>query len=174
MRKVIKRKEVSLANVSDQKRAVKIAAIIAFIVGLGFCIGGSARLIYLNSISGEYIETTATIEDINKYWKKHHTSRNGSEQRLEYEVTVSYVVDGVSYRRLLDTYEASMSVGDSVPIVYNPQDPSKIIAIGIERIMWTAFVIVGCIVSLISCFLPKLFNACLKFGKKTTNAETLH
>lgn len=164
-----KKVDVSTMNADDGKRAVKIAAVIAFVVGLVLCIGGSARLIYLNSISKEYIETTARIENIEIIKNK---KRSGKDE-TSYKVTVSYMVDDVPYQRLLSSYASSMSVGDDISIFYNPQNPSEILSMDIQRILSMVVAICGCIVLLISCFLPKMYQGWLKLGKKEISVEKI-
>ena len=67
------------------------------------------------------IETTATITNIYS-----HTNSDGD---TDHTVYVEYTIDGVKYNEQLDIYKTNMQEGQSVQILYSPQNPQKISAV---------------------------------------------
>ena len=74
------------------------------------------------------VKTDAIIEEIETYVEREYDSTN--KQWVEKErhiVYVTYTVDEVQYTHVeLGTYDAGMHVGDTIKIVYDANDPSKI------------------------------------------------
>ncbi len=64
-----------------------------------------------------YVKTKATIVSIEK--------NDLSADEDNYDVMVSFTVDGKEYSGLLDTYSPSYKVGKTVAIKYDPADPSR-------------------------------------------------
>lgn len=64
-----------------------------------------------------FVKTTATIVEI----EEDHTGESTS-----YSATVEYTVNGKAYTARLDQSSASYRVGKTVPVFYDPNDPSVV------------------------------------------------
>ncbi len=65
--------------------------------------------------------TTAVITDIETYYK-----RSGGEKKRYRDVYVQYEVDGKVYDRELNYYSSGMYTGQTIEIMYNPENPAEI------------------------------------------------
>ncbi len=52
----------------------------------------------------------------------------------EYQASVEYTVDGVTYQSELDSGSPSYKVGKTIPVLYNPEDPSMVHGAGYEGV----------------------------------------
>ena len=75
----------------------------------------------------EYLSTTGTIAEIREEY-------SGSED-IDHCVYVDYEVGGKKYEHAqFGSYSSSMKVGDSVTVLFNPENPEEIQAEGFEII----------------------------------------
>lgn len=115
-------------------KAVKIVMSIFLIVGiifvaLGFFIWNDTKNFMKNAI-----KTEATITRINE--------RYHGDGDSDYDVYVSYFVDGNSYNEELNTYNSSMREGKKITIYYNPDNPKEIMSSD-SSIIVIIFLIIG-------------------------------
>lgn len=117
-------------NKSKRGRLIALLSVLIGILFLGIAVFLSAR-------SSEFrtrgIEAQAVITRIER------TSDST-------EVYVSYTADGKNYSGRLDTYVAGMETGDSVPILYLPENPSKITYARFTRLPSVVFGVVGALI----------------------------
>ena len=73
--------------------------------------------------NGKKIE--ATIDDIDYY---HYRNSTTNKTNREYDVFISYIVNGKKYNGLLRNYSPSMQVGGKVAIYYNIDNPADYIS----------------------------------------------
>lgn len=96
-----------------------LVPIVAIIAGIGVIITGF--MTYQNSKT--YLPATATIVNIEEEW----TGGGDTEgSNYTYHVFINFTVDGKEYNTELGEYNASMNEGDTIDIVYNPEDPTKV------------------------------------------------
>lgn len=80
-----------------------------------------------NSFKDTACEASAVISDINVHkgtYKKHGKTRH----RTDYTVYIDYTVDGQEYHDTLGYYVSGMAVGDEVTVLYDPEDPSRLMS----------------------------------------------
>lgn len=65
-----------------------------------------------------YVKSEATIVSIEE-------NDLSTQDDTQYDVTVRFTVDGKEYSGLLGTYSPSYKIGKTVPIKYDPNDPSR-------------------------------------------------
>ena len=53
-----------------------------------------------------------------------------------YEVTVDYKIDGKSYTSVMGDYSPDYEVGKEINILYDPDDPSKIVSKGKSHVIY--------------------------------------
>lgn len=121
----------------------RLALILANVIGLGLLVGGMCFFSHVSEIEKVYKPVIATIENI----EQHSTHRDG-KTRVDHDVTVSYQVNGSTYRRQLNEYSSSMEVGGSVSLMYNPADPSEVHSTEIGKVIAIVFMVVGAVVLL--------------------------
>ena len=98
-----------------------VMGILFIIVGLAFA--GLGIWVQFIRNSG-YVPVEAEITKIEKIsnsthnWSKHRTSAN-------YVAYVQYEVDGKTYVGQSDIWESGMSIGQTVTIFYNPDNPAE-------------------------------------------------
>lgn len=128
----------------EQKVLIKkIVPIAVSVIGLCVMIGGICFFLYMNKIEKEYKPVIAKIENIEK-----HTERHNGETRTNYDVTVSYQVDGKEYRRELSEYSSSMEIGGDVNLMYNPADPSEVHSTEVGKVISIVMIVAGAFVLL--------------------------
>ena len=97
---------------------IKIVATILALAALGFGI-------YTTFFqSAGYVDGTATIISIEE--DPNYVPDPDKTNDVQYIVTAKYTVDGKEYTRVLDSYDPTKKVGDTVGIKYDPKDPSKV------------------------------------------------
>lgn len=94
-----------------------------------------------NNFINNALETEATIERIDE--------RYHGDGDTDYDVYVSYFVDGKSYYEELNSYNSSMREGKNITIYYNPDDPSEIMS-NDGSIIGIIFMVIGGIAVLIT------------------------
>jgi len=100
-------------------------AILCLVLGIVAVIFGSNA--YQKTKS--FVETTATISRVEVEYKT--SSRDSSDK--SYTVFVNYRLNGKDYRDVqLDYYEDGYEEGKTIPIFYNPQDPSDITGVTLK------------------------------------------
>ena len=120
-------------------------------VFIAFIFGVSLALFIKNysyRING--VETISIVYDKNKtvsYRKEHDEDGNSYEVKKEHcDVFVKYVVDEKEYKAKLEAGDCKYSVGDSVTIYYDKNDPSKFVSnsigILIFAVLFSGFVFV--------------------------------
>ncbi len=124
----------------DGNKVVKIVMAIFFFVGALFVVLGFFLWNETNSFMKSAKKTEATITRINE--------RYHGDGDSDYDVYVSYFVDGKSYNEELNTYNSSMREGKNVTIYYNPDNPSEIMS-GDSSFIVIIFLIIGSIFVLI-------------------------
>ena len=122
----------------------KTTLILAIVIGLALCGLG----IYLNFFQTKgFAVTAAEIEEIEETYTG--TDADGHDE-YRYDVTVSYSVNGTSYRGKLDTYSSNYEVGKRVRIYYDPQDPEVIH--GDSKLVAKIFIFIGPAVSALAVY----------------------
>lgn len=128
----------------EQKALIKkIVPIAVSVIGLCVMIGGICFFLYMNKIEKEYKPVIAKIENIEK-----HTVRRNGKNKIDYDVIVSYQVDGKEYRRELSEYSSSMEIGGDINLMYNPADPSEVHSTEIGKVISIVMIAAGAFVLL--------------------------
>lgn len=123
------------------------------IVGIGMMVAGGYGLSYTKRMDKEYIPIVAKIDNIQT-----NTRHSGKKARVNYDVRVSYVVDGNQYLEKLNSYSADMEIGSNINLKYNPENPSDIRSVEIEHTIFLAMAFVGLTILLSYFFAPYLFK----------------
>lgn len=92
-----------------------------------------------------FSETQAEITSIDE-----EEILDGSDSSsYEYTVKVKYMVNGVEYTDIdYGSYSSSMKVGDSVTVLYNPENPADIQAPGADKVPY--IVLAGGIIAMLA------------------------
>ena len=99
-----------------------IFLIIFTLVGIAAFIGGFFIQNDNNKFMKTAEKTSAVITDINET----SSSRDSDgDTTYNYDVIVSFVVNGVTYKGNLGSYNSDMRVGNSQTIYYNPSNPKE-------------------------------------------------
>ncbi len=96
-----------------------IGTIIALVFGIVLIVLGFVT----KHKQSDYTETTATITNI-------ETEPGAGDEADSHRVFVKYTVDGKEYNEELDNYKSSYSVGDTIKVKYNPENPSDVTSSG--------------------------------------------
>ena len=75
------------------------------------------------------VDTVGTITEISSYYSNNKHDKN-------YEVYVSYIVDGREYNSKLNGYSSSFYKGKEIDIYYDKDDPSKIGKKSLDSLFW--------------------------------------
>lgn len=139
----------------DKLKLIKriIFAIILFI-GLGMMVGGGIGLIYTQKMTDEYISALAKIENITQT-----THRRNGKKRIHHHVFISYQAGEKRYEEELSTYSSLMKIGDEIPVIYNPQNPTEVHSPDNNRTLSIAIMISG--IFLLICdvlVIPRILN----------------
>lgn len=133
---------------------------LCLICGIVFTLVG----VYLSSRSAEFkkngIAVQAKIVDIEKY--------NDSKGKEEISVYVIYSVQNTSYTKKLDYYSDGLREGDTITILYLPDDPNTITYSKFNTVPQTLFFIGGgvCVVFAVSDLIAILIDK-----KQSSNAN---
>ena len=93
----------------------KTTQLIAAVIGIFLCAVG----IYLSFFETKgFLTTTAVIDRIEETWV--------GDDDTNYDVWVTYSVDGRTYQGELDTYNGSYREGKRIKIYYDPENPERI------------------------------------------------
>ena len=99
-----------------------LIVLVIALIGLGLIGFG----VYSQFFAGKgYVETTAKITRIDKTFTGYD---NDNIEQYEYEVYVSYTVDGKEYNEKSDYYSPSYTEGQEIKISHDPSNPSKMLA----------------------------------------------
>lgn len=79
-------------NMAKRVLIYRMVLLVLFLIGSGLIAGGSWWVSNIKKIDKEYVSTMAKIEKIRKY-----TDRHSRKNRIQYEVTVSYVANDRVY-----------------------------------------------------------------------------
>ena len=113
--------------------------VLPFIIGLALVV---FSLISIFGPKTDYSETTGTIVDIEEEY-------NIVDESYDHRVYVDYTVDGVKYERAdYGSYSSRMKTGDTVTVLYDPADPTRIQAEGSEKVPY----IVGAVGAVVMIF----------------------
>lgn len=106
----------------------KITTPILLIISIIFIAVG---IIFINKTNNDkqyYRETSAVITSIDTYYDYDEDSNGNVEVEKEYDVYVTYSVDGTTYENVkLPQYKYSMEVGQTITITYDSRDPGRAI-----------------------------------------------
>ena len=135
-----------------------LALVLALIViGVGVC---------QTFFTGQgYVKSEATIVSIEE-------NDLSTPDDTQYDVTVRFIVDGKEYSGLLGTYSPSYKVGKTVPIKYDPNDPSKFQD---ASSMMLIFMLIGFVilaVVIVTWILEKKNQKKLEQNRDTANSVT--
>lgn len=96
-----------------------------------FLFGGSMLMIAFNMqrANKEFFKTAVPTQGTITQIKTSSSSSHGSHgSRTKHTVYVSYEVDGKAYESALGYYTSGMSVGDSIEVWYQPDNPQRILS----------------------------------------------
>jgi len=124
----------NIAMNDGQAPARRIGALIAIIITCVACsciVGswylfareGVNTLFQSISLAGEGITTTGTVTDMEEF-----TGGKASFPSTSYRLTVSFNVDGQTYRLKSNAYYKLLGkswMGETMPIIYDPDDPNR-------------------------------------------------
>ncbi len=106
-----------------------------------------------------FLHKRSFYEEKNAIISQIKVSYNGSDpEDTYYEVIVNYVVDGKQYTSKLGEYNSGMHEGDEISILYDPNDPKKIISSSVVSLFLLfiggfVFIVVGLAISLLRMIL---------------------
>lgn len=123
------------------KFTVIIVSVIFAFVGLGFFSSGILTYKLSSDFYKDAIKTEATIEDIDVSY----SYDSDGDRKSDYDVVVSFVVDGKEYTGLLNSYNSSMRVGGKTTVYYDPKSPSNFRS-GSGTTVGLIFIIIGAII----------------------------
>lgn len=112
-----------------------------------------------------FYETTAVISQI-------QTEGAGIDpEDVNHRVIVNYMVDGKHYTAELDEYHSGMHEGDQVDILYDPDNPKKIISAGIFSLILffvggSVLLLIG-LLMILKTFIPLIAAAFMQKSSKT-------
>jgi len=146
-----------------------IAFIIFALVGVGLCIGAFYMYTSDANFKKTALETSATIANINTYTKRD----SNDDITTEHDVYVSFNVNGKDYYGNLGYYYTGMHEGQTVAILYNPNNPQDfrsksggIFGSAIMAFMGIAFFLIGLLSLLAQQKRKKQKEALLQNGKR--------
>lgn len=108
---------------------MQLNRIIARLFPIGFVVIGIVVIIIsIMSLNQQdtFTPTTGVIQDIKEF---EELDTNG-DITYTYEVTVDYKVDGKAYTSVMGDYTSDYEVGKTIDILYDPDDPTVIVAKG--------------------------------------------
>lgn len=121
-----------------------IISVIFGLIGIVFFSAG----IFVYKISSDFykeaIKTEAIIKDIDVSY----SYDSDGDKESDYDVLVSFVVDGKEYTGYLNSYNASMRVGGKTTIYYDPKNPSNF-KDNSGTIIGLIFIIIGAILLIV-------------------------
>lgn len=130
------------------KRIIPIIMSLAAVVfGVVFVVNGISTIAHKD----DYDATVkATVVDIQEEWE---TSADPEEpDRLVHTAYIDYEVDGKKYEHVLAPEQKDdMKIGDTVDILYQSKDPSKISAPNPAK-GGIIFIVLGALVAIVGCF----------------------
>lgn len=144
------------------KKPDRIAKIVIAIVAAVCIILGVYTSIRANKFRREGVEIDALITDI---------VVNYSGDETDYDVYVSFTVDGKEYSGMLDVYHAGMNEGDYVPIRYLADNPNEFAYAKMTNVVPIICFSVGIVCAFITVFplVIKIGDIKDKFKKKNCN-----
>lgn len=147
-----------------EKVGISIGAVIVYIMGISFLVISIGMLIYSSHFKEKALECTAVISTIE--------TRTDSDGDTNHTVYVKYWINDIEYNEQLGLYYSGMSEGDEIPIYYNPDKPSQIMAES-SSIIWYISLVMGLIFFAAAIFVTfkrwqkkKLHRMLLENGKK--------
>lgn len=136
-----------------QKIVRLIIPIFAIIMGIIAIVSGVHKM----ATKDLYDSTvTATVVDVQKEW-----DNTGEDSELVYHVYIDYEVDGVKYEHVESPEsDSTMQVGDTIELLYQSKDPTKISGKNITgnsviMIVVGAIVAIGGIIAEIKAFIRR-------------------
>ncbi len=120
------------------------AGIIFMVFGLVFFAISLGLVMDAKKFSEAAQETTAVIYDVET-----HRVRRNKKYRTEYDVYVQYQANGSTYKAELDGGNASMDIGETIKVYYDPDNPRDVRssknggAQGLAMVLSLVFVAVG-------------------------------
>lgn len=127
-----------------RNKSIKMITFICLIIGFVFLFASFFNYVYVHDFVKNGEETTATIISIT-------TSGNDEDER--HIVEVEYLVNDVKYITSLGHYDSEMIEGRTVPIIYLPDNPYKIIYGENTYMTFWMFFVVGASFSIIGLVL---------------------
>ena len=121
----------------NSKLTIILSAVFVVILGIVAVILGINAL---NTPIEKYSKTEAVVSDV-------EISYSYDEDNIRTEdhtVYVDYTVDGKEYKHILYGSDTNLNEGDTVNILYDPENPEKI-ATGNEKTSGVIFLIVGAV-----------------------------
>lgn len=124
--------------------------LLIFVVAFAFIGGGLWNLISKQSKIDGYVKTQAIVKDYKVSVERKHDENGFYTEVTTYAEIVTYTVDGMAYRDTNSVSSSSpKSIGSSMEIVYNPQDPSQCIFVKSTYLTSILLFVMGGVCSLI-------------------------
>ena len=140
-----------------QDKALNILEIVFGLIGVIMLVIGV--IVFVNGINKKntYKTTEAVISEIESY--------RGSDGERHYTVYVTYRVPGTSklHETEIGYYSSSMDEGDTIEVMYNPENPKEIVALNGYWIAAGIFTLMGVVFSIVG---GSMFIAEVKKNKK--------
>lgn len=104
--------------------------------------------IFVYKTSADFYKETIKIEAIIKDIDVSYSYDSDGDRESDYDVLVSFVVDGREYTCFLNSYNASMRVGRKTTVYYDPKNPSNF-KDNSDTIVGLIFIIIGAILLIV-------------------------
>ena len=132
----------------NSKRFFKLFCMIFLIVGVVLIVVGIVSQISTSKFLKKGIKSDAKITNI--------ITSSDADGDLNYDVYVSFVVDGKVYEGRLSEYSSKMYIGGSTTIYYNPDNPNNFIGSG-RKLLGYIFITLGLVFTSIAIFIMYRF-----------------
>ena len=143
-----------------------IFLIIFTLIGIGIFIGG----FFLQDSNEKFMKTAEKTSAVITSIERIEASVD-KKGEYDYDVYISFVVNGVTYKGNLGDNYSSMQVGDSVTIYYNPKDPNEFLGSDYKSSGYTT-VIVGAGIVLVGVYLSlSNYKSIKKYKEEVRNDE---
>lgn len=137
---------------NQKQKLFFIIGIVTTLIGLIVLSLGIYSFFNIKKIESTYHSTTAQIEGFEKQ------KRSNSKNAIKYLPVISYKVNGTEYTQILSSKSHDMETGDTITILYNPDNPEQIRSGEIEKTIYIVSIFAGAITLLSGIFLPSILK----------------
>lgn len=149
------------------KNKILLYKLVAIIPGILMILLGINITVSNNKFMKSNPKTTAMITDIEITYRDNHNSNKRLHENENREFLVTYTVDGETYENIkTGYYTSSRSVGDTITIYYDKDNPRYIIMKDGEYFPLILLSVMGLTFILLGVFLDKIMDSVKLVEKK--------